>query len=410
MTGERPLTGITVVDLTQFVAGPFCTQLLGDLGADVIKIEPSERGDTYRQQGPEFVGGEASLFLALNASKRSVAVDFRREEGRQVLHRLLTQADVLVENSRPGALARVRLDFATASALNPRLIYASISGYGQTGPSAARGGFDLMLQGEGGLMSITGEEGGPPVKVGAPILDIGAALLAVSGILAALLQRQRTGRGQHVDTSLLDFSVAALATVAASYFATGRVPGRSGSASPTFAPYQAFRAADGYLTVAGAGSETLWRRLAKALDLEELVQDPRFRTNSDRVANQRELASIIERRLAAQPVSHWLQLLGTAGVPCGPINDLAALFADAQVRARGLVQEMVHPRADRITVVGVPLKLSDSPAGHCTPPPVLGQHTAEVLAALGYTAGEVRRLVRDGVVAVAPAEYERTTA
>ncbi|MEE9277035.1 MAG: CoA transferase [Dehalococcoidia bacterium] len=403
MSAESVLAGVTVVDLSQYVAGPYCTQLLGALGADVIKVEPIDSGDAYRRQGPQFLAGEATLFLALNSNKRSIALDFRTDRGHEIMRRLIQRADVMVENSRPGVFARVGLDYDSACAINPRIVYASISGYGQTGPAATRGAFDVVLQGVGGLMSVTGEADGRPAKVGAPVLDIGSAVLALAGILAALLQRERTNQGQHVDTSLLDFSVASLTTIAASYFASGQVPRRLGSASPSFAPYQAFHTADVDLVIAGSGSEDLWRRFAHAVGLAHLVDDDRFRTNADRVKNQRALTAITEERLAEHPASHWIAVLDAARVPCGPVNDLEALFASPQVAARELVAELEHPRAGTYRSTAVPLRLSASSTKHRSPAPVLGQHTAEVLRSLGYSDDEITSFEDAGVIATATA-------
>ena len=394
------LDGLTVLDLSQYVAGPYCTRLLGALGADVIKVESVPHGDAYRRQGPQFLGGEATLFLALNLNKRSLALDIHREAGAGILRRLIRCADVFVENSRPGAMERAGLDFAAALAINPRLVYASVSGYGQTGPDARRGAFDLILQGTGGLMSVTGARDGEPVKVGAPVLDIGSALLALSGILAALLQRNTTGRGQHVDVSLLDFSLASLTSIAAGFFATGAVPRRMGSASPSFAPYQAFRTADGSLAVAGSGSEDLWRRFAMAVGLEDLQADDRFRSNADRVRNQDELTPLIEARLGERTTVEWTALLDEANVPCGPVNDLADLFSSPQVRARDLVAAIDHPSAGRYRTTGTPLHLSDSPAREAAAPR-LGEHTAGILRAIGYDADALRALQAQGVIRVA---------
>ena len=391
------LAGLTVLDLSQYVAGPYCTRLLGALGADVIKVEPMPHGDAYRRQGPQFLGGEATLFLALNLNKRSLALDIRSEVGAEIMRRLLARADVFVENARPGAMARAGLDYPSAEAINPRLVYASISGYGQTGPAAGRGAFDLVLQAVGGLMSVTGPRGGEPVKIGAPVLDIGSALLALSGILAALLQRITTGRGQHVDVSLLDFSVTSLTSIAAGFFASGVVPDRMGSASPSFAPYQAFATADSSLVIAGSGSEDLWRRFTAAVGLDALRDDDRFHTNADRVRHQNELTDLIEAQLQTQTSVDWTARLDEAGVPCGPVNDLAALFSNPQVEARDLVASVDHPTAGRFRTTATPLHLSEGPAREGTPPR-LGEHTASILQAIGYDDDALRRLEEQGII------------
>jgi CoA:oxalate CoA-transferase len=393
----RPLAGIRVIDLAQFVAGSYCTLLLGDLGADVVKVE-LPGGDPYRAQGPEFTNGEASLFLALNRNKRGVVIDWKRPEGLAILERLLARADVLVENARPGALAKHGLDATAARARHPRLVHCSISGYGQTGPYARRGGFDLVLQGEGGLMSITGERDGPPVKVGAPILDIGAALGAALGVATALLERERTGRGAMVESSLLDFSLALLTTVAQSFFASGVEPRRLGSASPQFAPYQAFRARDGHLTVAGAGSEGMWQRFCEVLGRADLATDERFRTNADRVAHQEELAAIVEAELARRTRDEWLRAFEAGEVPAGPINGLAALFADPHVVARGATIAFTHPAAGDLRSVAAPVRFGHEPFAAHRAPPALGQHTHEVLTEYGLGRAELETLARQGIV------------
>jgi crotonobetainyl-CoA:carnitine CoA-transferase CaiB-like acyl-CoA transferase len=398
MTQSGPLAGVRVVDLAQFVAGSYCTMLLGDLGADVLKVEIPGAGDPYRRQGPEFVGGEATLFLALNRNKRGVTIDWKQPAGLDALLRLIAGADIFVENARPGSLAKYGLDYAALSEGNPRLIYGSISGYGQTGPYAGRGGFDLILQGEGGLMAITGERAGPPVKVGAPVLDVGAALSCVAGMLAALHRRDATGTGGYVESSLLDFSLAALCTVAQSYFASGVEPERMGSASPMFAPYQAFNAGDGYITVAGAGNESLWQRACQAMGRADLIDDPRFRTNADRVQHQDELVAIIETTLATRPRGHWQQAFEAAGVPAGPINGLADLFADPHLRERGAVLTIHHPSAGELPAVSAPVRMDGSTAYSNQPPPRLGEHTEDALRDAGLSAAEIAALREQGVL------------
>ena len=373
-----PLAGIRVVDATQYVAGPYCSMLLGDLGADVIKIERPGRGDIYRTQGPHFLRGVSVTFLALNRNKRSVELDFAAEgEDRARLMDLIREADVFVENLTPGTLARKGLGYEDLAAINPRLIYCSISGFGQTGPRAGEGGYDLQLQAEGGVMSVTGEPGRPPVKVGISALDYGAAMYGVIGLLAALEARHRTGRGQHVDVSLLDTTVAWFSVLAGTYWATGAVPAPLGSRSALFAPYQAFEASDGWLTVVGTGGANGWADFCAVLELPALVEDPRFATNGDRIANLDILEPVLAARFATATVAEWTERLKAAGLPAAPINRLDAVLDDPQVRARDLVVEVEHPVEGTYTAIGMPIKLSATPLSIRRGPPGLGEHQDE---------------------------------
>jgi len=392
------LSGLRVLDLTRFVSGSQATMLLAAMGADVIKIEVPP-GDPYRWQGTERVGGESALFLALNAGKRSVAIDFRTPAGRQALEPVLASADMLMENSRPGSLARHGLDWESVHARYPRLVYGSISGYGDVGPDAGRGGFDLILQAESGLMSVTGTKGSGPVKVGAPVLDVGAGLSCALGMLAACIERQRTGTGRLVSSSLLEFALATLGTVAASVMISGEVPGLLGTHSPTFAPYGGFRTADGWLVLAGAGSEEMWARACRVLGLRALLDDERFADNARRVAHRDQLTAEIEAVLTTRPTAYWLASLAEAGVPAAEVADLAQALDSPQAKALGAVQELGHPAAYRL--VGPPLRVDRAALGYPAPAPRLGSDTRAVLGEAGLSQAEIDRLARDGVV-VAP--------
>jgi crotonobetainyl-CoA:carnitine CoA-transferase CaiB-like acyl-CoA transferase len=392
------LSGLRVLDLTRFVSGSQATMLLAAMGADVIKIEVPP-GDPYRWQGTERVGGESALFLALNAGKRSVAIDFRTPAGRQALEPVLASADMLMENSRPGSLARHGLDWESVHARYPRLVYGSISGYGDVGPDAGRGGFDLILQAESGLMSVTGTEESGPVKVGAPVLDVGAGLSCALGMLAACIERQRTGTGRLVSSSLLEFALATLGTVAASVMISGEVPGLLGTHSPTFAPYGGFRTANGWLVLAGAGSEEMWARACRALGLWALLDDERFADNARRVAHRDQLTAEIEAVLTTRPTAYWLASLAEAGVPAAEVADLAQALDSPQAKALGAVQELGHPAAYRL--VGPPLRVDRAALGYPAPAPRLGSDTRAVLGEAGLSQAEIDGLARDGVV-VAP--------
>jgi crotonobetainyl-CoA:carnitine CoA-transferase CaiB-like acyl-CoA transferase len=394
------LAGLRVVDLTRFVSGSQATMLLAAMGADVIKIEVPP-GDPYRWQGTEQVGGEAALFLALNSGKRSVAIDFRTPAGREALEPVLASADMLVENSRPGSLVRHGLDWESVHARHPRLIYGSISGYGDVGPDAGRGGFDLILQAESGLMSVTGTQESGPVKVGAPVLDVGAGLSCALGMLAACIERQRTGLGRLVSSSLLEFALASLGTVAAGVLASGEVPGLLGTHSPTFAPYGGFRTADGWLVLAGAGSEELWARACRALGLSALLDDERFADNAGRVTHRDQLTSEIEAVLTTRPTAHWLVSLAEAGVPAAEVADLAQALDRPQTKALGAVQELHHPAAGAYRLVSPPLRIGQAALGYPAPAPRLGSDTRAVLCEAGLSPADIDGLARDGVV-VAP--------
>jgi crotonobetainyl-CoA:carnitine CoA-transferase CaiB-like acyl-CoA transferase len=396
---SRPLEGLRVLDLTRFVAGSQTTVLLAALGADVVKLEVPPDGDPYRVQGTERLGDQSVLFLSLNSGKRSVALDFRSPLTAGAIDRLLASSHFLVENARPGSLTRYGLDWATVHARYPSIVYGSISGYGDVGPAASRGGFDLILQAESGLMSVTGSPGSGPVKVGAPVLDVGAALCCAFGLLAAHVERERTGVGTHVASSLLEFALGALGTVGAATFASGNVPGLLGTHSPTFAPYGGFRTADGWIVLAGAGSEDLWVRCCKVLGLGHLVEDPRFVDNASRVRNRDALTQELEAVLRRRPSAHWLALLEGEGVPAAEVQDVAQVFGSEQASALGAVEELHHPTAGDYRVVGAPVRFDGVRFAHPSAAPALGQHTFDVLIELGFTRDEVDSLIAEGVAA-----------
>jgi formyl-CoA transferase len=373
------LTGLRVLELTQVMAGPFCGQVLADMGADVIKVEPPDGGDQSRRSlGFSMRGEDTAAFLAVNRNKRSVALDLKDPGRRELFYRLVKTADVLIENYRPGVAARLGVDYETLEAINPRLIYASISGFGQTGPYAMRPGFDLIAQGLAGVMSVTGEPGGDPVKCGIPISDLSSGLFCAVAILSAYVARERTGRGQRIDTSLFEGALALSIWESAELWATGRTPGRLGSAHRLTAPYQALRTRDGHITV-GGNNQRLWERTCAAIGRSDLVDDPRFATNADRMENRAELEAELESALAARDTDDWVATLEAAGVPVGPIHDYREVFEDPHTLAREMKVEVEHPVEGTIPALGIPVKLSDTPGSVRRAAPLLGEHTEEVL-------------------------------
>ena len=391
------LEGVKVVELAQIMAGPTCGMLLADMGADVIKVEKLPGGDDTRSYSEPQVKGESAAFMMLNRGKRGIAVNLKAAGGLEVVKRLLADADVVTENYRKGTLEKLGLGYDVLRELNPRLVYCAISGYGRTGPYADKGGFDLIAQGFAGLMSITGEPGGPPAKSGTPVADINAGIFAALGIVSALLARTRTGRGQMVETSLLEAGVQQTYWQAAIYFATGVNPGPSGSAHILTAPYQAFPTADGWINLGGA-NQSNWERIVKAIGMPELAADPRFATNTDRMRNLAALTPLLGDALRKKPSAHWIAEFEAAGVPVGPVNRIGDMLADPQVKARDMVVETEHPKAGRVKGIGHPIKFTDTPGGSKRPAPLLGEHTREVLSGLGYSAAEIDALARDGAV------------
>lgn len=376
-----PLDGLTVLDLTRVLSGPYCTMLLADMGARVIKIEHPERGDDTRGWGPPFVSGESTYFLSVNRNKESVTLDFKTPEGREVLDALIERADVLVENFRPGTLDRLGLGYTDVRSRNPQLVYVSISGFGQTGPRRQEPGYDAAIQAEGGLMSITGDANGPGYRLGVAIADITAGMFAAYGTSLALFARQRSNQGQLVDIGMLD-SVAALLTYQAGiHFATGGIPERLGNRHPTVVPYETFEATDGEFVLA-VGNDALWRKFCIVAGLEEIVADPRFATNRARVQAYDELRPLLERALRTRSRQTWIEDLTAAGVPCGDVRNIAQVLADPQLAAREMVTELEHIVAGKIRVLGIPTKLSETPGTVKNPPPALGEHTDKVLEEL----------------------------
>ena len=395
MTG--PLAGIRVIELAQIMAGPSCGLLLADMGADVIKVERLPGGDVSRSYSRPSIGGESAAFMMLNRNKRGIAVNLKSPGGLEVMKRLVATADVVTENFRKGTLEKLGLGWDVLQALNPRLVYSVISGFGLTGPDADKGGFDLIAQGFGGLMSITGTPGGPPVKAGPPLADINAGILAAMGISAALHARHATGRGQLVDTSLMEAAVQQTYWQSAIYFATGESPGPTGSAHVLAAPYQAFPTADGWINVGGA-NQANWERIAKAIGHEDLIDDPRFRTNGDRMKHLDELTPLIAERMRTRTSAQWIREFEALDIAVGPINSIGQMLAEPQVAAREMVVEVDHPKAGLTKVLGMPVKFSDTPCAVTRAAPLLGQHTDEVLRSIGYSGAEIEALRASGAV------------
>ena len=393
----KPLAGVRVLDLTRVLAGPFAAMMLGDMGADVIKIEEPGKGDDTRKW-PPFVGGEASYFMSVNRSKRSLTLNLKAPAGAAILKRLAARSDVVLENFRTGTMDKLGLGYATLRRLNPRLVYCAISGFGESGPEAARGGYDLVVQGESGLMDITGFGDGPPVKVGTSVADLVSGMAAAHGVVLALLARARTRRGQKVEISMLDVMASLLTYQAGLYFATGQRPSRQGNAHPSIVPYEVFKAADAYLTL-GVANNALWKHCCTALERPELITDPRFDTEAKRVENRAILVPLLNEIFGSRGFDEWLKRLEAAGVPAGRIKTVAEVCESEHLKARGMIVQLPHPTAKRMKTLGVPVRLHATPGAAEIAPPLLGQHTDEILrSVLKLKPAAIAQLRRDGVI------------
>jgi crotonobetainyl-CoA:carnitine CoA-transferase CaiB-like acyl-CoA transferase len=393
----KPLSSIRVLDLTRVLAGPFCSLILGDMGAEVIKIEEPDKGDDTRRW-PPFVGGEATYFMAVNRNKHSVTLNLKAPEGLTLLKRLAARSDVVIENFRPGTMERLGLGYRALARLNPRLVYCSISGFGHSGPEAHRAGYDLIVQGESGIMDLTGFPDGPPVKVGNSIADLVAGMAAAHGITLALLTRTRTRRGQRVEIAMLDVMASLLTYQAGIYFGTGQRPTRKGNQHPSIVPYEVFRASDAYLTL-GVANNALWKQCCAALEQPELASDARFDTEAKRVENRTALVPLLNEILGTRTADEWLKRLEAAGVPAGRIRTVAEVCESEHLKARGMIVRLPHPAAGHVTLMGVPIRLDATPGAVATPPPRLGEHTEAVLRrVLGVSPARIAKLRQAGVV------------
>ena len=394
----RPLDDLFVVDLSRILSGPVCTMLLADMGAEVIKIEPPPLGDDSRQWGPPFIGGISTYFLSINRNKRSVGLNLKTEDGSRVLWKLIERADVVIENFRPGVLEKLGFGYHAISKVNERAVYCSISGFGQTGPYSDRPGYDVIAQGESGMMDLTGYPDGPPAKLGASLADVVAGLYAFQGVLLALLARQKTGKGQQVDVSLLDSMVSTLTYQALIYLTTGRSPQRLGTRHPSIVPYECFKAQDGFVNIA-VTNQKQWLNFCQVLGFSEIAVDPRFETMKARLANYDTLKPMIDRALSAMTRTEVMARMSDVGIPSGPINTVGEILEDPQIHAREMVVALTHPEYGPLRLLGIPIKLSDTPGTVEMAPPRFGEHNREVLFKLGYSEADVARFAESGVIA-----------
>ena len=394
-----PLEGIRVVDLSRVVVGPYCTMVLGDMGADVIKVELPGIGDETRMWGPPFAGGESAYYISLNKNKRSLTLDFKKERGKKILRQLVAVSDVLVENYRFGTLEKLGFGYESLKEINPRLIYCSITGYGPTGPMSNEGGVDIVVAAEAGLIGITGEKNRPPSKVGVAITDILTALFAQGAIGNALYHREKTGKGQKLDLSLFESQVATLFNLSSSYLVSGDIPQRWGMAHASIVPYQGFKTKDEEYILVAVTSEKMWDKFCHVMEIPEFIHDPRFDVNKKRVMNRDQLVPLLEKKIAARESDEWISEFRKVGIPCGRVNTMDRVFNHPQIKPRNMVVEVKHPTAEKLKLVGIPVKYSETPGSVRLPPPLLGQHTQEIISdLLRYSKEEINALRKEGVV------------
>jgi crotonobetainyl-CoA:carnitine CoA-transferase CaiB-like acyl-CoA transferase len=396
--GIKPLDGLFVVDLSRILSGPVCTMLLADMGAEVVKIEPPPLGDDSRQWGPPFIGGISTYFLSVNRNKKSLGLNLKTPKGREILWQLINRADVLIENFRPGVLDKLGFGYQDVRHRNPRAVYCSISGFGHSGPYRDRPGYDVIAQGESGMMDLTGYPDGPPAKLGASLADVVAGLYACNGICLALLARHKTGKGQHVDVSLLDGMVSTLTYHALIYLTTGRSPKRAGTRHPSIVPYESFEASDGFVNIA-VTNQKQWENFCGALGFPEVATDPRFAEMKARLANYGQLRPMIQEAVAKRTRAEVMETMSRVGIPSGPINTVGEILEDPQIHARKMVEELIHPEYGPFKTLGIPIKLSGTPGVVQNAPPMFGEHNYEVLAQLGYQQEEIRRMAEEGTIA-----------